>query len=485
LKESLKPQDSVKLQIKMALVNQLKPFPKEIKQSDSQKVVYEDYIVYLSVYRVSLQTTTVSVGTTLVDSYSKKEPSTIRGQTLVYGPYSGQSPKTQIPMRIHFLNNKRLMSITSLTKILEVSHWGVLSIEEHYELRNVGPTMKEGFSRLDYSRSGNNAPSSFNLIVAKLPLNAHDIYYRDRIGNISTSTSKRSKDGKNLEFEITPRFPIFGGWKTKFYFGYNLPIKEVLSNEGSNFILRSIFGTPFDETVVESMTLKIILPEGSKNVEISLPFEYDEELHEIEKTYLDTTGRTVIVIKKRNVVDEHSKEFSVTYNFSILDQYRKPMVVIGLLFLFCLSLMIYVRIDLTISKDANRIKQEKKEKAQEIVEKYIDQQLLRSNYYIDIQYAIQSKDKEKMSSAFSMVEEERRKIDEIVSNYLTDLKDSEFSRQVFEVESKEKKKFEITKKLSQLANDQSKDVKKKMEALEEEYDKLSSEMIDTLEFLKE
>ena len=363
-------------------------------------------------------------------------------------------------------------------------------LKEHYELRNVGPKMKNGFSRLDYSRTGNNAPSAFNKIIAKLPLKAHDIYYRDRIGNISTSTSRRSSDGRNLEFEIIPRFPIFGGWKTKFYFGYNLPIKDVLTKDGTNFILRTSFGTPFEQTVVEKMTLKIILPEGSKDLNLKLPFEFEKEIHEIKKTFFDTTGRNMIVIKKNNVIDEQNhKEFILNYNFSIFDQYRKPLVVIGFLFSFCLFLMIYVRIDLTISKDENRIKQEKREKAQEIVEKYIDQQIERNDLYLILQYSIQSKDKETILNSFQNVESKRKLIEDIISNYLIELKDqSEFNRFVLDVEVKEKKKFEITKKLSQLALDQtsSKDQnEKKMKVLEDEYDKLSSEIIDILEYLKE
>ena len=29
------------------------------------------------------------------------------------------------------------------------------------------------------------------------------------------------------ELEIRPRFPLFGGWKTKYYIGYNIPSYEV------------------------------------------------------------------------------------------------------------------------------------------------------------------------------------------------------------------------------------------------------------------
>ena len=44
---------------------------------------------------------------------------------------------------------------------------------------------------------------------------------RDEIGNISTSNLLKTDD--SVEFEIRPRYPLFGGWKTFYYFGYNLP----------------------------------------------------------------------------------------------------------------------------------------------------------------------------------------------------------------------------------------------------------------------
>ena len=46
---------------------------------------------------------------------------------------------------------------------------------------------------------------------------ARDIYYRDIIGNITTSNVRRQSDGVNVE--LTMRFPMMGGWKTEFYWG--------------------------------------------------------------------------------------------------------------------------------------------------------------------------------------------------------------------------------------------------------------------------
>ena len=64
-----------------------------------------------------------------------------------------------------------------------------------------------------------------------LPAAARDIYYRDEIGNISTSHLREMDD--SVELELRPRFPLFGGWKTHYYIGYNVPSYQYLYNSGS------------------------------------------------------------------------------------------------------------------------------------------------------------------------------------------------------------------------------------------------------------
>ena len=63
-----------------------------------------------------------------------------------------------------------------------------------------------------------------------LPVSAKDVYYRDEIGNISTSHLHETDDG--VELELRPRFPLFGGWKTHYYIGYNVPSYESLYYQG-------------------------------------------------------------------------------------------------------------------------------------------------------------------------------------------------------------------------------------------------------------
>lgn len=67
-----------------------------------------------------------------------------------------------------------------------------------------------------------------------MPAAATDIYYRDEIGNISTSHLRVLEDA--VEVDIRPRFPLFGGWKTHYLLGYNLPSYEYLFNSGKIII---------------------------------------------------------------------------------------------------------------------------------------------------------------------------------------------------------------------------------------------------------
>lgn len=81
-----------------------------------------------------------------------------------------------------------------------------------------------------YLRSLFSEESMSTCLQTILPAAAQDVYYRDEIGNVSTSHLLILDD--SVEMEIRPRFPLFGGWKTHYIVGYNLPSYEYLYNLG-------------------------------------------------------------------------------------------------------------------------------------------------------------------------------------------------------------------------------------------------------------
>ncbi len=70
-----------------------------------------------------------------------------------------------------------------------------------------------------------------------LPPSASDIYYRDMIGNVSTSTVSYGDTEATLD--LIMRFPLYGGWKNNFYMGYNVPTSGVLATDGKVRLLAS------------------------------------------------------------------------------------------------------------------------------------------------------------------------------------------------------------------------------------------------------
>lgn len=48
----------------------------------------------------------------------------------------------------------------------------------------------------------------------------------------------------------------------------------------------------------------------------------------VHKTYLDTLGRTAVVVKARNLVDDfRDRDLIISYETSLADMMRKPMIV--------------------------------------------------------------------------------------------------------------------------------------------------------------
>lgn len=62
-------------------------------------------------------------------------------------------------MTVHYENNNAFLTVTSLERAIEVSHWGVISVEEVIDLRHTGAILKGSFSRYEYQRDQNGVSS--------------------------------------------------------------------------------------------------------------------------------------------------------------------------------------------------------------------------------------------------------------------------------------------------------------------------------------
>ncbi|KAK3141028.1 hypothetical protein QOZ80_4BG0328670 [Eleusine coracana subsp. coracana] len=349
LSTPLKPGETTTLQVFYVLTHSLDPFPAEISQSESQLVYYRDSAVLLSPYNVLEQVTYIKMPSNRIESFTRVDPTTRAGTELKYGTYNNQMPNTYLPILVHFENNRPFAIVEELVRKVEISHWGNVQITEHYKMKHGGARHKGAFSRLEYqSRPSISGTSSFKNLLARLPPRVHSVYYRDEIGNISSSHLRT--DSHKSELEIEPRYPLFGGWHCTFTIGYGLSLQDFLfeADDGRRYI-NLTFGCPLLDTVVDDLTIKVVLPEGSKNPQPVVPFLAEQHL-ETSYSYLDVVGRTTVVLKKKNVVGEHNVPFQVHYEFNPIFMLAEPLMLIFAVFLFFVACIAYLHMDLSIGK---------------------------------------------------------------------------------------------------------------------------------------
>ena len=78
----------------------------------------------------------------VVESYAGPKPVSKSGSTIKYGPYADIAPFTRGTLSAHFENNGPFLDALSLTREIEVSHWGNVYVEEWYTVKHTGAQHK-------------------------------------------------------------------------------------------------------------------------------------------------------------------------------------------------------------------------------------------------------------------------------------------------------------------------------------------------------
>ncbi|XP_055317828.1 dolichyl-diphosphooligosaccharide--protein glycosyltransferase subunit 1 [Sitodiplosis mosellana] len=338
------------LHVETVFSKSLEPYPTHITQNERQLVRYFDSAYSYSPYRTVTQKTTVQLASKSVESYTTVKPSAQVDGTITYGPYENVAPYSTEPITVHYENNSPFLTITNLERVIEVSHWGNIAVEETIDIVHSGAVLKGSFSRYDYQKDARSNQPSVKSYKTILPASATEVYYRDTNGNISTSAMRILKD--SVELDLRPRFPLFGGWKTHYTIGYNVPSFEYLFSSGDQYVLKMrVIDHVYDDMVIEKATVKIILPEGTSNIKLIPPYPVTRLPDQVHYTYLDTVGRPVIVFTKQNLVENHIVDFNLKYNFSKVLMVQEPLLIIGFLYALFLIVIVWTRLDFSITKD--------------------------------------------------------------------------------------------------------------------------------------
>lgn len=348
----LKSKGRAPLVIEYILTNALYPHPEEITQKDKQLMMFYGNAYFYSPYKSLKSSIKYQTGTRRIEDYTNLNPVTLNSGDIIYGPHGSSEPFAYSQINLHYENNTPFIKVTKLTRTIELSHWGNVAVTEVIDLIHHGAKLKGSFSRYDYQRETNTKMSSVKSFKMYLPASATSVYYRDVIGNISTSNQRTLMD--SVELDIRPRFPLFGGWKTHYTIGYNVPAYEYLFNSGDDYLLKMrLVDHLYDNMIIEDVTVCIILPEGSTDLSLKTRQPIVRLPDSLHYTYLDTIGRPMIKLQMSNVVESHISDFELIYKFPKAFMFHEPLIVIVAIYILFLTVIIWVRLDFSIAKDGH------------------------------------------------------------------------------------------------------------------------------------
>ncbi|XP_050545250.1 dolichyl-diphosphooligosaccharide--protein glycosyltransferase subunit 1 [Daktulosphaira vitifoliae] len=346
----LKSKGRTPIVVEYVLTNALHPYPEEIIQKERQLMMYYGNAFFYSPYKSMKSSIKYQTGTRRLEEYTNLSPVSQNAGDITYGPQGPLEPFSYSQINIHYDNNSPFLKVTKLTRTIQVSHWGNIAVTEVIDIVHHGAKLKGSFSRYDYQRETNSGLSSVKSFKMYLPASANSVYYRDVIGNISTSNQRTLLD--SVELDIRPRFPLFGGWKTHYTIGYNVPAYEYLYNSGDNYLLKMrLIDHLYDNMIIEEATIHIILPEKSSDIELQTPYPITRLPDDHHYTYFDTMGRPTLKLQISNIVENHIKDFEIKYKFPKGFMLHAPLIFKGAIFILFLTVIIWVRLDFSIAKD--------------------------------------------------------------------------------------------------------------------------------------
>ncbi|KAI9267318.1 Ribophorin I [Sporodiniella umbellata] len=310
--------EDILLGIKITYFHSIKPLPKKLPQLARQHTTFNFNSYVLTPYpSKEMKTTLIAPSAGILSHMGALKKTSVNGNKVTYGPYENVAPYSFEIATCHFENSKPLLTVTELRRDLEISHWGKnLAVEEHYKLRNDGASLEKEFSRVQYQLTAqvHGQTNVLKQLKFQLPVSAQDPYYRDEVGNVSTSHFRVEKDQAVLE--IQPRYPLFGGWNYSWNHGYNADLAQFVrqSKKTGKYILNVKWIENTNDMLIEHAVVRVILPEGAKNIKVHSPISLDSEEIVSHYTFFDSTGRVMVVLEKNNAVAAH--ELPVQVQFS-------------------------------------------------------------------------------------------------------------------------------------------------------------------------
>ncbi|XP_017769904.1 PREDICTED: dolichyl-diphosphooligosaccharide--protein glycosyltransferase subunit 1-like [Nicrophorus vespilloides] len=301
-----------------------------------------DYIRYIgNIYYYSRYTTLRYNVKYVIDThyYVNIEPHVVNNYTSEYkftNPLAALSKK-----RIEFeiITSKPLIHVISLERIIDVSHYGRISIHERVVLQNNGAKV-----------IGSYKPTAKEWFYTFLPSSAEDVHLYDTLGVRYNWKFVPNENYTSIEFRS--RFPLLGGWKYSYDLSYTVPSYEYLyvTDEARYLLKMRVFDHVLNDAIIDSFVTKVILPENSVNYDVLKPDGFPSDIsEETTITTLSCFGRKTVVIAGGSVIENHIDDFIIEYSIGWINMLRVPLKLSLWLYIAFICIIFTIRFSAWIS----------------------------------------------------------------------------------------------------------------------------------------
>lgn len=269
--------------IEYHLGNSYSALPKSIRLGENQLLVFEDELRLRSKYRVTSEKVVIKfLAGTVVE---RTVPASMRFKDNKIVHQVGQD-EPDGGFLVHFSLNSHLVYFDSVSRTIEISHWGNVKVREEYSGANLAARNKgefhrrelmilsgQGFARM--RNPGTVLPQNTHVCLFVdhiLPYRATGLEYFDQIGNISYSNAWRVGSSHTV-LQIQPRSPLMGGWQFDYTVEYNLPLETVVfyDQELQLYMLNLTMAPSAKGVYSENVSTQIRFPTGSSDISIDFP----------------------------------------------------------------------------------------------------------------------------------------------------------------------------------------------------------------------
>ncbi|PXF45447.1 Dolichyl-diphosphooligosaccharide--protein glycosyltransferase subunit 1B [Gracilariopsis chorda] len=339
--EPLAPEAEITVEVRADGSGMLNPAPSEIKGLSPQYMRYEGSSYFYSPYSTkSMRTVLVLQSTDVTSKKGFIDPFKHSKKRIEMGPYTDVAPFSYNQVSVRFKNDRGFLVARLAEKYFYVSHWGTITVREEYQVTNAAARHEGEWSRVDHSSSYTAGyGTALSDVWANLPADAHNVDYRDLIGNI-TSSRLRGASKEQRPVQLTFRYPMMGGWNNHFWITYDISLKNYLKSTGNEHVVElPIFPSLNTDLLCQKLRVRVLLPDGASDERVidhpSLKFSMERS---IERTTLTVIGRPTFLLGLERVRSK-SKHFAV---IQVRYKYNEALVWITPLFLGGVVLLLFV-----------------------------------------------------------------------------------------------------------------------------------------------